>query len=498
MNTNDLSKKTVKIISQKIENDWIYPYKNNSNNTSIGSGFFIDNNGHILTNSHVVINSNKIFIEIPNNGKEKIEVKVVKLCPELDIALLKTLQFQNEAYYELHPNNYIYDMEVGKDVYAIGFPLGQENLKITKGIISGRQFSLIQTDTPINPGNSGGPLLYNDKVIGINTKKINDASNIGYATPINYYYLIKELFTQKNNISIIKLPFLGLSYQNSTKELNFINNSNCNSGIIVQNIFKNSPISNSNIKKGDIISSFNDIEIDNYGYFNKIWFNEKMNIYDILLTIKNNSMINIEYWRNNKLYKKKFKFTNYELSIKTKYPLYETKKIDYEIFGGFIVMELTNNHIVQILQNFDITKIININNPNNNSNNVTYNNLLKFIENKNKIESRLIITHIFSNSYISNLNIINSFDIIHTINKKKVNNLNDYREYIKNTINFKNNKYIELTTDLNKRILVNIDNIINNELLFSKTYKYNVSSLYNYFKKSNNKKTKKQKKNTIK
>ena len=333
-------------------------------------------------------------------------------------------------------------------------------------------------------------MLYNDKVIGINTKKINDASNIGYATPINYYYLIKELlFTQKN--SIIKLPFLGLTYQNSTKELNFINNSKCNSGIIVQNIFKNSPISNSNIQKGDIISSFNDIEIDNYGYFNKIWFNEKMNIYDILLTIKNNSMVNIEYWRNNKLYKKKFKFTNYELEINTKYPLYETQKIDYEIFGGFIVMELTNNHIEHILSKFNIKHIINNNNQNDNSNNLTYTNLLKFIENKNKIESRLIITHIFSNSYIYNLNIINSFDIIDTINKKKVNNLNDYRKYIKNTINFKNNKYIEITTDLNKRILVNIDNIIHNELLFSKIYKYNVSPLYNYLKKSNNKKTKK-------
>ena len=52
------------------------------------------------------------------------------------------------------------------------FPLGQENLKYTKGIISGRQKSSIQTDTPINPGNSGGPLLLDGKVIGINSSHI--------------------------------------------------------------------------------------------------------------------------------------------------------------------------------------------------------------------------------------------------------------------------------------------------------------------------------------
>tara|TARA_A100001015_G_scaffold310569_1_gene412234 strand:+ start:38 stop:523 length:486 start_codon:yes stop_codon:yes gene_type:complete len=159
MNTSTLSKKTVKVISQRIEIDWIHPYKNSNTKSSIGSGFFIDNKGHIITCSHVIENSKKVFIEIPFEGDEKKEVRVIGLCPDLDIALLKTIDYVNEEYYELHSREEIYTIKPGSEVYAIGFPLGQDNLKFTKGIISGRQKSLIQTDTPINPGNSGGPLL---------------------------------------------------------------------------------------------------------------------------------------------------------------------------------------------------------------------------------------------------------------------------------------------------------------------------------------------------
>ena len=60
------------------------------------------------------------------------------LCPEFDIALLQTIDYQNEEHYDLHSRDEIYTMKPGKEVYAIGFPLGQDNLKFTKGIISGK------------------------------------------------------------------------------------------------------------------------------------------------------------------------------------------------------------------------------------------------------------------------------------------------------------------------------------------------------------------------
>jgi serine protease Do len=487
MNTQSLSQKTVKILSQKIGVDWLHPYKNSTTGKSIGTGFFINDKGYILTCSHVVEQAKKVFITIPNYGKDKIEVEIVGLCPDLDIALLKTIDYKNKDYYELHDKNEIYDIKPGCDVYAVGFPLGQDNIKYTKGIISGRQYTLIQTDTPINPGNSGGPLLLDNKVIGINTSGILFANNVGYATPISYYYLIQELLHQKN-IKMIKRPFLGLSYQNTNKALLDIKTCNCDTGIYVKNVYKGSPISKCGIKNGDIICSINGIKVDNFGLFEKKWFNEKMILSDILRMVKNNEKIEIEFWRGKKLMKKHFKYTNFDLIINKKYELYEKEKIDYEIFGGFIVMEMTNNHLDKIMRSLNLSDSSNIN--------VRINNIIKYLDNENKTEKKLIITHVFPNSNISNLEVIREFDIIEEVNGKKCKTLNEYRKAAKKTIKIKNKNYIEIITEVNKRIVLLISDLLDEEVLFSETYKYNLSDLYKFFKKNIKiKKTNKKSKN---
>ena len=72
MNVSSLSKKTVKVISQKIEINWMHPYKNLDTYRSIGSGFFIDNKGHIITCSHVIQNSKKVLLKFHLKGTEKL------------------------------------------------------------------------------------------------------------------------------------------------------------------------------------------------------------------------------------------------------------------------------------------------------------------------------------------------------------------------------------------------------------------------------------------
>ena len=481
---DDLSKKTVKIISQKIEINWLHPYKNNQPSQAIGSGFFINKEGYIITCSHVIENSNKIFIEIPYLGEERIEVDVIGLCPDFDIALLKTKNYKNKEYYELHDNRKIYELSPGIDVYAIGFPLGQTNLKITKGIISGRQNTKIQTDTPINPGNSGGPLLLNNKVIGINASHIRNASNIGYAIPISYFYLIiKELMNKKTKL--VKRPFLGFTYQNSNQALLDTAKCKCKSGVFVNNVFKNSPVYKSGIKKGDIICKINDIEIDNFGLFDVMWFNEKMDFYDILSQIKNNELIKIQYWRNNRLINRSFKYTDYKLPIKSLYPIYENIVVDYEIFGGFIVMELTNNHIEiignQIFHNIHKSSSIS----------KRYNNFLSYLDKNNKDRTKLVITHIFPNSYLKNLKILFEFDIIKNINKTPCNTLEEYRKNIKKINSIKNNKYIEIETEINTKAVLSLKQLLGEEQNSSQIFKYKLSKLYPYFMKTNKTKTKK-------
>ncbi len=92
----------------------------------------------------------------------------------------------------------------GIEVVAIGFPLGQNNIKITRGIISGRQDGDIQTDTPINPGNSGGPLLYKNKVVGIIKSIMTRSNNVGNAIPINKYNITQKpyVFIMRNKLNI--------------------------------------------------------------------------------------------------------------------------------------------------------------------------------------------------------------------------------------------------------------------------------------------------------
>lgn len=477
----DLSKKTVKIICQNIEIDWLHPYKNNKPAQSIGSGFFIDNKGHIITCSHVIEKSTKIYIEIPYLGEERIEVEVVGLCPDFDIALLKTKNYKNQEYYELHNSNKIYEIIPGIDVYAIGFPLGQTNLKITKGIISGRQKSEIQTDTPINPGNSGGPLLLNDKVIGINASHIRNASNIGYAIPISYFHLIvKEFFSKKK---LVQRPFLGFTYQNSNQAL--LDRHKCmgESGIFVTNVFKKSPISYSGLKKGDIICKINNIKIDNFGLFDIMWFNERMDLGDILKQIKKNETINIEYYRGSKKINKNFKYKDYKLPIKSMYPIYENITIDSEIFGGFIVMELTNNHI-ELISN-DIYHTIHRSSSINNR----YNNFLSYLDKNNKDNTKLIITHVFPNSYLKNLKIIYDFDIIKRVNGTICNTLEDYRKNIKKIKTINKDRFIEIETEINSKAVLSLSNILAEEKQFSEIFKYKLSNLFYNFISSN--KTKK-------
>ena len=87
-------------------------------------------------------------------------------------------------------------------------------------------------------------------------------------------------------------------------------------------VFKGSPIEKSGIKKGDIICSMNGVKVDNFGLFEKEWFNEKMKMSDLLRQVKNNEEITIELGEI-KTNKEKFKYVDFDLVINKKYELYE-------------------------------------------------------------------------------------------------------------------------------------------------------------------------------
>jgi hypothetical protein len=167
-------------------------------NGASGSGIIVDNNGIIVTNSHVVSGCQTVGI-VMNDGKAYLG-KVIASDMIVDYAfiLCKNRQFERLPVFSARK-----DIMEGEDVVAIGHPLGYE-FTVTKGIISSARrdvkgVTYIQTDVPINPGNSGGPLLDSrGEVLGINTWIVSNAQGISFAVPVTY------IITAYNNLPPLK------------------------------------------------------------------------------------------------------------------------------------------------------------------------------------------------------------------------------------------------------------------------------------------------------
>jgi len=228
---------------------------------SQGSGFIFAD-GLVITNAHVVNNSDKVIVGL-TNGK-KLQAKLIGQDSFTDLALLKLEGKGPWPKAELGDSTKI---KVGDWAIAVGNPFGLENT-VTLGIISNlnrnvtqlgiydKKLELIQTDAAINPGNSGGPLLNsNGEVIGINTLiRSGPGAGLSFAIPINK---AKEIAYQLVNNGKVIHPMIGISLiQQSTSERNF-------NDVIVGYVVPNSPAEKSGILKNDIIIKVGNKDIEN-------------------------------------------------------------------------------------------------------------------------------------------------------------------------------------------------------------------------------------------
>jgi len=184
------------------------------------SGFFVSNDGYILTNRHVVNEKEAFYTVVWQN--EKYPIETIYRHPMVDIAVLKC-NLRKTPYLILGDSD---QLVLGQTVLAIGNALGEFQNTVSRGIISGlsrhlkaegesgeieQEFSgLIQTDAAINPGNSGGPLIdLFGRAIGINAVTVLDVENIGFAVPINDAKKVLEQIKKYGKI----LPLgLGIRY----------------------------------------------------------------------------------------------------------------------------------------------------------------------------------------------------------------------------------------------------------------------------------------------
>lgn len=233
-----------------------------------GSGFFVTDNGYIITNRHVVDDTQAEYTVITNSGARH-KASVVARDPIHDLAILK-IDGSNYPTVTLGDSNSI---KIGQTAIAIGNALGEFQNTVSVGVISGQHRTItaggrgaqteelrqvIQTDAAINPGNSGGPLLNSrGEVIGINTAMAGGAENIGFALPVNLAK--KDLESIKAN-GKITYPFLGIQYVIITPEVKQSRNLSVDYGALLtpgnnggSAIVPGSPAEKAGLRNGDII-----------------------------------------------------------------------------------------------------------------------------------------------------------------------------------------------------------------------------------------------------
>ncbi|PMB40473.1 serine protease [Fischerella thermalis CCMEE 5330] len=231
-----------------------------------GSGFILSTNGEILTNAHVVANTDTVQVTLKDG--RTFEGKVMGVDPMTDVAVVKIPAKQLPNVKLGNSQNLI----PGQWAIAIGNPLGLDNT-VTIGIISAtdrtssqvgvpdKRVSFIQTDAAINPGNSGGPLLNSQgEVIGVNTAIRADAQGLGFAIPIETAARIaNELFTKGR----VEHPFLGIEMVDLSptkkQQINQENRLNIqqNTGIAIKGVLDKSPAQRAGLRSGDVIQKFN-------------------------------------------------------------------------------------------------------------------------------------------------------------------------------------------------------------------------------------------------
>ena len=233
-----------------------------SDNTNLGSGVIISQDGYIVTNSHVISKADNIIVML-NDGR-KATAKVIGSDVESDLAVikvdltgLKPLGFREQS------------TQVGDVVLAIGNPFGVGQT-VTQGIISatGRTGlgintveDFIQTDAAINPGNSGGALVdAYGQLVGINTaifSRSGGSMGIGFAIPTEIVKLVMNGIIKDGKV---RRGWLGIELQSSMKDPTKL--SDDTQGVEVMNVMPDGPAAKAGLQKGDIITAMDNKPVD--------------------------------------------------------------------------------------------------------------------------------------------------------------------------------------------------------------------------------------------
>lgn len=254
---------TVGITTSVTTNFWGF----HTTSAAAGSGFILTDDGYIITNHHVIDNSDSITVSLYDGTT--YEAELIGYDASNDIAVLK-VEAEGLTPVVIGDSE---NLNVGDSVIAIGNPLGELTFSLTSGAVSALDreitlsnsvtMELIQTDCAINSGNSGGALfnLYGE-VVGVTNAKYSGSGggasidNIGFAIPINH---VKDIIKSIIENGYITKPYIGVSVADVSRETQSYG---LPKGAAVRSIAEDGPAGDAGLEESDIITAINGEEID--------------------------------------------------------------------------------------------------------------------------------------------------------------------------------------------------------------------------------------------
>lgn len=371
--------------------NWFKPFLSGSDEAYIGTGFAVhlaEESGDqedpiFITNAHVVLNCHTVIIQMPSVGQREFAAYVPLIYEDFDLAIVR-LQRPKE-FVDYLQNNTV-DLQVhsvkkdvalamGSEVAALGFPLGSDSLKLSRGIIAGTERVAgrlsYQSTAPISPGSSGGPLFavreegsgHSVDIIGVNyaASAEKDAENANYVVPLVHMRQIlhefkeiqsqfdqsprKQVVESHKELRLAPVDIIGVE----TNEALFETSNGCTSGYFIAQVPEGSVLSGV-VPNGAFLVSVNGHTLDRYGMARMNDFLGDPLLYDSLMCLadKVEDQVNLTICEQGNHSEKQVSMAWQERFASGVQPVFEPffneRLTQYETFAGITVMQKTMNH----------------------------------------------------------------------------------------------------------------------------------------------------------
>ena len=337
---------------------------------AFGSGFILSKDGYIMTNYHVIKNSDEIKITL--SDQTQLKATLIGTDERSDLALLK-VDAKNLPVVSIGTSE---NLKIGEWVLAIGSPFGFDHT-VTAGIVSGKKRNLpnesyvpyIQTDVAINPGNSGGPLFnLNGEVVGVNAQiytRSGGFMGVSFAIPAE---TLSNVYQQLKEEGKVKRGWLGVFIQEVDQDLAESFGLKKPEGAVIAKILNNSPAEKSGLKQGDVVLKFNGKKIA-----------KSKDLPLLVGSAAVGSRVNMEILRNKKILNKVIVIE--ELPEDSKIAKMTEKKVDEVEVSGITVSDI-NQDVRMKLNIYGGVKVDRISSEQLNNSKIQVNDIITHINNK--------------------------------------------------------------------------------------------------------------------